>query len=483
MNFRLCIRALGLFLMGVGALMALTLLWRIKFEDLNLVAFVWPILLSWIAGGSMFIFSGRPSGEIGRREGFVIVAMGWVLASVFGCLPFMLGEGMSFTDAFFETMSGFSTTGATVIPDVEALDPGIKFWRSLTHWLGGMGILLLFVAIFPFLGMGARKLFTSEVPGPEKEGFSPRIADTARVLWLIYTGLTVAETVLLMFGGMDLYTALCHSFGTLATGGFSTLNSSVAGFDSAFIDGVITVFMMLAGINFSLYFIAFRGRWKEALTDPELKAYLLFFVLAAGLMALDLKLHGGGQYATAGGALRYSTFQAAAILTTTGYATADFETWPSFSKGILLSLMFVGGCAGSTGGNMKVIRVLVGVRHAWQEVFRSLHPHAVLKVKVGQALDDSLVRSIIGFIGLFLTIFLFGGIALTLLTGKDVLTCFTASIASLGNIGPGFGMVGATQNYAWMPDSAKWLLCFLMLIGRLELFTVLVLFLPSFWRD
>jgi trk system potassium uptake protein TrkH len=376
-------------------------------------------------------------------------------------------------------MSGFTTTGSSILGDIEALPKSMLFWRSLTHWLGGMGIVVLAAAVFPLMGFGALNLIEAEAPGPSVDKITPRTAGTARLLWLIYLGLTVLETMLLMFGGMDLFDALIHSFGTLATGGLSSRNSSIAYYRSAYIDCVIMIFMLLSGVNFSLHYKVFAGKFREVWRDTELKAYALIFFVSAFVIALNLW---GKKYASFGESFRYAGFQTASILTTTGYTTADYDVWPGFSRLIIFLLMFVGGCAGSTSGGVKVIRVLTLFKMAVTELKYLVWPKGVFGIYLnGQYLRKNMVYRIAACVFLYF-MFFFAFTFIMAAGGFSIMTSMSAAIASLGNIGPGFGLVGPSFNYGFLPDYLKWSLSFAMLIGRLEVYTVVILLTPSFWK-
>jgi len=414
------------------------------------------------------------------RDGFLLVTCSWVFASIIGAFPFYLsGVIPSFTDAFFETVSGFTTTGASILADIESLPKSLLFWRSLTHWLGGMGIVVLAVAILPMMGIGGLQLIRAEAPGPTVDRISPRITKTAKILWFIYIGFTILQTLLLMIGGMDLFDSLTHTFGTLATGGFSTKNASVGHFNSAYIDGVITIFMLIAGINFSLHYRMLTGRFNSLYRDTEIKAYLFIFIISTAIIALSLY---GNTYHTIGESLRYASFQAATIMTTTGFATTDYEQWVPFAHTILFILMFIGGCSGSTGGGIKVIRLVILLKQALNEMKLLIHPRGVFALKIsGNMVKKNIVYAVMGFFFLYIMILLIVTFAIAF-DGHDITTSFSTALATLGNIGPGFGKVGPTENYAFYEDYIKWVLSFAMIVGRLELYTVLVLCMPEFWR-
>jgi len=443
----------------------------------------WALLLSAAAtatvGAALYLLTDL-NRTLRAREGFAIVTFGWVAFSTFGSLPYLLhGAIPSFTDAFFETMSGFTTTGATILTDIEAMPHGLLFWRSLTHWLGGMGIIVLSLAVLPFLGVGGMQLFKAEVPGPVADKLTPRITETAKILWGVYMLLSAVEAVLLLLGGMTLFDALCHTFGTMATGGYSTRNASVGAYDSPYIDYVIVLFMFLAGANFSLHYRFLRGQWYIYRRDREFLVYLGIVLVATLLIGGDLILNQNNSIADA---IRYALFQVVSIQTTTGYGTADYEQWAPSSQYILWLLMFIGGCAGSTGGGLKVMRLHLLFKFSLTEFTRLLHPNAVVPVRMRNvAIPREVITNILGFFVIYIFVFALGVFILTLL-GVDILTALGATIATLANIGPGLAEVGPTDNYAFIPAAGKWTLSLLMLMGRLELFTVLVLFSPAFWK-
>jgi trk system potassium uptake protein TrkH len=377
-------------------------------------------------------------------------------------------------------MSGFTTTGATVFSDIESLPHGILFWRSMTHWLGGMGIIVLVIAVLPYLGVGGMQLFRAEVPGPTPERLQPRIAQTAKLLWLVYVGLTAAQAVLYMAGGMGAFDAVNHAFATLATGGFSTRNDSLAAFDSRYIQYVTIVFMYLAGVNFSLHFRAATGRFGYA-RDQEWR-FFTYVVLGATILIVGLNLLASGGGIELEPAVREALFQTVSITTTTGFVSADYEAWVPGGQAVLLALFFVGGMAGSTGGGIKAVRVLLLLKATANEVRKHLHPRAVLLTRIGRKpVREDVLANIVGFVILYLILCLAGAVVLGFL-GMDLMTAIGASIATVGNVGPGFGDVGAVDNYGWMPGSALGFLSFLMLVGRLEIFTVLLLFHPETWK-
>ena len=443
-------------------------------------AFLLASLVAGSLGAVLLGITRRGTLELTHREGFAVVTLGWVLFGVLGALPYWFhGALPSLVDAVFESVSGFTTTGATVLTDIEALPRSLLLWRALTHWLGGMGIIVLGLAILPMLGVGGMQLFRAEVPGPTADRLRPRIQDTAKLLWGVYVGLTAAEVALLMLGGLDLFEAVCHAFATMATGGFSTRNASVGAFDSAYVDAVVTVFMFLAGVNFALHHAALTGRWRRALRSEELRAYALLTVAA---VVVIMAANAGGTYRSIAENLRYSAFQAVSILTTTGFGTADYELWPVVCQILLVLLMFIGGSAGSTGGGMKVSRVLLILKHAVVQLWALVHPRGVRVVKLdGNPVPAAVLQGVLGFFALYLLVTGAGSLGMAAL-GVDPVTSVASVIACVGNIGPGLGGVGPADNYAYLPQAAKALLAFCMLAGRLELLTVFVLFYPSAWR-
>ena len=452
-----------------------------------------------IGGGTWWRFRGEIE-DLRVREGFAIVALAWFVLALVGGLPFVLGGVLdSYTDAFFETISGFTTTGATILggsftPEIEAVPNAFLFWRSLAHWLGGMGIIVLTLAILPILGVGGMQLFKAEVPGPSADKLTPRVRETAKRLWLIYVGITVVE-VLLLLPVMSFFDAVNHAFATMATGGFSTENGSVGQYGSAYIDWVVTIFMILAGMNFALHYRLLRGEAITVVRDTELQVYLAIIVAATVAITLSLwsptmallpnadpVSAGFGGYATLGEALRYAAFQAVSIITTTGFATADYEIWPPLAVAVLFALFFVGGMAGSTGGSVKVVRHVLLFKNSFKEVKQLVHPQAIMPVRLGnRVVSREVMGNVLSFMVLYFGLILFGTLVLGLL-GLDLLSAFGATISCIGNIGPAFGTFGPAENYAHVPVLGKWVLSFLMIAGRLEIFTVLILFVPAFWR-
>lgn len=479
MHIRQIINILGALWVFLGAAMFLSVPMAVYYGDGD----TFSILLSAaITSGVGFLtwLVTRGESDIRVRDGFAVVTFGWITSALFGMLPYILsGSIPDPVDAFFESMSGFTTTGASILTDIEALPHGILFWRSFTQWLGGMGIIVFSLAILPLLGIGAAQLYKAEAPGPTKDRFTPRIRETAKLLWFTYILISVVETALLMVGGMTLFDALCHTFGTMATGGFSTKNASIAHFNSAYFDYVIIFFMVLAGSNFALHFRMFSGDITAHARDKEFKFYIGIMLVFSALFLIIVML---SETVTGGAALRKSVFQVVAIVTTTGYVTADFEQWLPVGQMLIVALMFVGGCASSTGGSMKVIRVVILFKHAVYEIRKLVHPTAVYPVKLGdRIISDDVIKNVLGFFLFYIAIFVIVSIIMTGL-GMDLISGVSATASAIGNIGPALGSVGPTDNYSHLPAAGKLVLNFCMLLGRLELFTVIVLFSRTFWK-
>lgn len=508
MNYRQISRTLGYMLMVLAGAMSTSLIWAFVNGDSTwtVIAFCASVAITFSFGlGGWYV--GRKAQEtIQRREALLVVAVSWLLLGVFGGLPYMLDRAfINPADAYFEAISGFTTTGSTVLTEIEGLSNALHWWRGMTHWLGGMGIIVLFVAIFPHLGVGGKHLFKTEVPGPITEGLKPKIRETSWALWRIYAGFTAVLAALLYALGpneadvvarglspnavMDLHNAIIHAFATMATGGFSTLNASVAGFESVAVDVVITLFMFLAGVNFGLYYAILRGSGKKALRDLELWVYTAVVLVATALITINI-WHTGPpgsaellKHESLLGSLRYAVFQVVGVVTTTGFGTDNFDVWPPLSRLTMVSLMFIGGMAGSTAGGMKVFRFVVifkAIRLRLHEVFR---PAAVQLVKVsGRTVSRDVVNDILVFFALGMFTFIGASLYMTFL-GLDVVTATTSVAATLFNIGPGLERVGSVENFAFIPTSGKVVLSFCMILGRLEFYSLLVLLLPEFWRE
>lgn len=439
------------------------------------------LLVSAILAVIFFIF-GRKKPEnkiIYAKEGLVIVGLAWILWSLFGALPFVLtGSIPSYLDAVFETISGFTTTGSTILTDIEALPKGVAFWRSLTHWIGGMGVLVFVMMITSLDDEHSMHLMRAEVPGPEADKLVPKARSTARILYLMYFILTAAEVEFLLFGGMNFHDALLHAFSTAGTGGFSNRNVSIAYYNSAYIDGVITVFMILFGVNFNLYFLIRLKNWKEALKNEELHAYLGIIVGAVAVVTFNIM----GMYGNIVHAFRFASFQVASVITTTGFCTADFNLWPELSKVVLMCIMVVGACAGSTGGGIKVSRLMILVKSIKLEVRKMLHPKSVAIVKInGKRVGNDTIRSVyIYFISYILVMMV--SILLVSINNFDFATTFSSVLTTLNNVGPGISMVGPVENFHMFSPLSKIVFCMDMLLGRLEIFPYLLLMSPELWK-
>lgn len=429
--------------------------------------------------GLLWPFGSKPR-ELTTKEGFLLVNLCWISLALFGCIPFLTtGYTRSLTDAFFESMSGFTTTGATILRDIELLPKSLLLWRNMTQWLGGMGVIALAVAIFPFTGMGGAHLFKAEVPGPSKDKISSRISDTAKLLWGVYLIFTGVEIVLLMLAGVTLFDSMCITFGTMATGGFAPLNSSIAHFSSAYVHYIIIFFMTLAGINFNLHYWALRGKPRHYFRNPELRLFICIIVGSTIFITLIRSFTGTKPSEEM---MRDSLFQTVSLITTTGFVTKDYELWPAATQILLFLLMFVGGCASSTGGAIKNVRILVLFKYIGAEVKKLFYPHGVFPIKLeGKPVTENLVSNIMAFVLLYILFFIFGTIAVSCF-GMDIVSAAGAVAATLGNVGPGLGTVGPIDNFADVPAAGKWILSFLMLAGRLEIFTVVVLFTGRFWK-
>ncbi|NOZ24771.1 MAG: TrkH family potassium uptake protein [Nitrospirae bacterium] len=481
MNWKTIVNLTGVVVLIVSFFMLLSLAVSVYYEGSDLRALGYSFGVTFCSGMALFLFTRNAKKEdLRHRDGFIAVTFSWVVVTFFGSLPFLFSQTFaSFTDAYFEAMAGFTTTGASVLDDIEGLQKGVLFWRSLTQWLGGMGIVLFSLAVLPMIGGGGMQLFKAEVPEITVDKLRPRIVDTAKALWYIYASLTALAAILYVLGGMSVYDGINHSFTTLATGGFSTRNTSIAYYDSPFIDAVSTVFMFLAGINYTLYFYAFKGDISRFARSDEFRFYLRVTVIAIALLALDLW---GRDYDSLLSAVRYASFQVVSIMTTTGYATADYEKWTYFAQLLLVILMFFGGMIGSTGGGMKQVRILLMFKQAYRELYQLIHPRAVTVLKLeDKFIPKEVLGSIWGFLFLFLIIWVGGTLVMALL-GTDIITAASTVVSALCNVGPALGGAGPAENYAALPQAAKWVLVFCMLVGRLEVYTVIILFIPHFWK-
>jgi trk system potassium uptake protein TrkH len=481
MHFRIITRFIAILSFFLGLSMAAPLLVSLIYKDTSTSALFLSMCITTLI--SIILFISTRTGkdvQLTHRDGVVIVTLGWVMAGLFGTLPYLLSGAIpDFTNAYFESMSGFTTTGASILNNIEGLPKGILLWRSLTQWLGGMGIIVLSIAILPFLGIGGMQLYRAEIPSPVVDKLKPRISETAKTLWKVYLLITAVEVVLLLFGGMSLFDSVCHAFCTMPTGGFSTKNASIAHFNSAYFDAIFIVFMLLAGINFSLHYRMLKGDFKIFGRDSECRVFLLMAAVFTLIVTVNIY---GSVYGSIAEAFRQAAFNVTSIITTTGFVTADYEKWPDLSQLILLGCMFLGGMAGSTGGGMKTMRIMLLIRHGYTELFRIIHPHAVTAVKLGgKAVPADTLSSIWGFFILYIGLFVVASLIMASL-GLDMISAFASVAASIGNIGPGLGMVGPARNFFEIPLAGKWVLAFCMLLGRLEIYTVIVLIAPEFWR-
>ncbi len=481
LNFRIIFKFLGVLLLFCGAFMSLTIPVAVYLNEDTLQGILYATLITVGFGLIGFLSNRKISGqELKKREGFIVVTFGWVIMSLFGSLPYLLtGSIDGLTNAFFETISGFTTTGATIFDDIEALPSSILLWRSLTQWIGGMGIIVLAVAILPILGIGSMQLFSAEAPGLAPDKITPRIADTAKRLWLIYLSLTVLEMSLLQLAGMGLFDAMNHSLTTVSTGGFSTKQASIAHFQSPAIEYIITVFMFLGGTNFILIYWLAKGRVAKLWENEEFRFY------AIGVLVFILVVTSALAFKDAYGleeSFRNAAFQVVSLISTTGYATSDYTLWGSGLTMFAFLLLFSGGSAGSTAGGVKMVRHLILFKNGAAEMRRQMHPNAVIPIRLNsKAIPEEVTRAVLAFIMVYIIVFALGSISLAAM-GLNFETAIGAVATSLGNVGPGIGDVGPAYTFNFLPAAAKWELSFLMIVGRLELFTVLLLFTPYYWK-
>ena len=483
MNYRMIVYIIGQIVRVVGILLLLPVICSLIYNDGGLMAFAIPIAISLVLG-TLCTLKKPADTNIFAREGFLTVGLSWIILSLIGALPFMIsGEIPSFIDAFFETVSGFTTTGASILTDVEALSKSLLFWRSFTHWLGGMGVLVFVLAILPQADTRSVKLMhvmRAEVPGPKVGKLVSKISRSARIMYGIYIGLTAVMVIFLLCGGMPLFDSLVNAFGTAGTGGFAAKNASIAAYDSAYVDWVIGIFMILFGVNFNLYYMILIGQGMQVLKSEELRWYIAIVVGSTALITWNVFQY----YDNAGEAVRYAFFQVASIITTSGFATYDYELWPALSKVILVMLMFCGACVGSTGGGIKVGRIILLLKTGLREIRYMLHPRAVISVKAeGKPVEADVLRGASSFIIVYAMVFTVTLFCIELVEECDLITGFTAVSACLNNIGPGLGEVGPTGNFSGFTDFTKLLLSFNMLAGRLEIFPMLMMLAPSTWRS
>ena len=472
---------MGVIVACVGVSLLMPIGWSIYYDDGMLSRLCLAmILIVGVGLAVFFLFRSKDKTVLTHREGMAAVGLSWFLIALAVSFPYVLcGDFNTFADAIFESVSGITTTGATVLGNVEALPKSILMWRALSQWLGGMGIIVLSLAILPFLGVGGMQLYKAEVTGPFRDKLKPRIKDTASVLWKVYLFLTVAMIILLLLGGMDLFNALCHSFAALATGGFSTWNNSVAHYPSAYIQWVIIIFMFLGGASFSLHYAFLKGDYRAYFRNSEFRFYLGVAVFASLTIAFGLY---GTHYDQIELSIRAATFQVVSLMTTTGFASADYELWSFYAQALLVLLLFIGGSGGSTAGGLKCMRIVLLIKYVYHEIYKLVHPRAVRHVKMGnEPVPPDVLSAVSAFCILYLGIFVIASLILTVL-GIDLATSFTAVATCMGNVGPGLGRVGPVDNFGGLPALSKWILSVCMLIGRLEIYTVLLLFIPEFWR-
>ncbi|WP_350285174.1 potassium transporter TrkG [uncultured Croceitalea sp.] len=492
LNFRIIVHIMGLLLLCNGAFMLFAAFISGFYKDGATLDITMAAIVTLLVGVMAMFYTRGHRKEVKRKEGYIIVTFGWLVMSLSGVLPYIFsGTIPNVTDAFFETISGYTTTGASILNDIESLPKGILFWRSLTHWIGGMGIIVLAIAILPLLGIGGMQLFAAEAPGPGGDKLHPRITDTAKRLWLIYVGYTVAETLLLKLAGMSFFDAANHALATLSTGGFSTKNASVAFWnDQPLIQYIIIVFMFLAGTNFVMSYFAFTGKVQRVLKDEEFRVYTFFiigFTLVAALIVwlqadVVISEYHPQVFGEAESAFRHSLFQVIAIVTTTGFVTADFTNWTPFLTVFFFGLMFLGGSAGSTSGGIKVMRHLLIIKNGILEFKRTLHTNAIIPVRYNnKTVTEHIVYNIIAFFVLYMLLFIIGALVLGYL-GLDFESAIGGAASSLGNVGPALGDLNPVVNFSELPAFGKWWCGFLMLLGRLELFTVLIIMTPYFWK-
>lgn len=494
LNLKLIYRFLGLTAILNGLFMWMAIPFSIYHDE----PAKWGILnagIITVSLGLLLYFFNKPTHKnIQKKEGYLIVTLGWLILSFTGMLPYLLtGSIPNITNAFFETISGYSTTGSSILTDIESMPKGILFWRSATHWIGGMGIIVLTIAILPLLGIGGMQLFMAEAPGPSADKLHPRITDTAKRLWLIYVTLTLAEFFLLKIAGMSWFDAINHAMATMSTGGFSTKNSSVAFWNGMpWVQYIIILFMFIAGTNFVLTYFALKGKIQKVFQSEEFRYYLFGILGISAIIAviilgfqdptLQTSIEHPQTYGKVESAIRHALFSVISVVTTTGFVTADFTMWSYFATAIFFALFFLGGSAGSTSGGVKIVRHIVMLKNSFLEFKKSLHPNAIIPVRYdGKAIGQNIVFNILSFFILYMLIFIMSTVVLAFL-GLDIVSALGAAASSLGNIGPAIGTVSPVDNFAHLSAGAKWFCSFLMLIGRLELFTVLILFTPFFWK-
>ncbi len=481
LNLNIVANLLGILLMINGIFMLLCIPVSLYYQEGGLYPLLFSSLISGAVGVSLWLSNRRSKNNtLGKREGYLIVTLGWLVMSLTGTLPYLLSDSIpNFTNAFFETISGYTTTGASILNDIESLPKGILIWRSLTQWIGGMGIIVLAVAILPILGIGGMQLFVAEAPGLKPDKLQPRITETAKRLWFIYVGLTFLEFVLLNISGMTTFNAINHSFTTMATGGFSTKQASIAYYDTPLIQYIIIAFMFIAGTNFTLTYFGFKGDFRKVWANEEFRVYSLGVLILGVLVSIGIYVISDSGFEKA---FRDALFQVTALVTTTGYVSADYTAWTPSLTIVFFMLMFVGASAGSTAGGVKIVRHLLLIKNGFLELKRQIHPAAIIPVRLNKkAVSQDITYNVLAFIMIYLTIYVVSTFVMGLI-GVDFTTALGSVATSLGNIGPGLGSVGPVDNFGHLPMVGKWFLSFLMLLGRLELFTVLILLTPYFWK-
>lgn len=481
MNSKLIFNIIGIVLIFVSFFMLLPIGVSVIYGQEDTMPLILSFLITFVSGIVFYLLTQKHrKEELRHKDAFIIVTLSWIAVAFFGALPFILSGCIhTFTDAYFESMAGFTTTGASIFTDIEILPKGILFWRSLTQWIGGMGIILFVLAILPLLGTGGMQLFKAEVPEISVDKLRPRIIDTAKSLWFIYAGFTLIMTAFYMAGGMNLFDSVCHSFTTISTGGFSTKNASMAHFKSQLIEYAASIFMFLSGVNFALYFYLLKGNTEKLYKSSEFRFYLTIVSIVIIIITMA-NIH--STYASFSDSFRYSVFQVISVITTTGYVSADYALWSSFAQIVILTIMFFGGMIGSTAGGIKQVRMLLTLKQGYREIYQLIHPRAVTFLKLDEKfLTKEILGSIWGFVFLFIFTFSIATAAMAA-TGADIITSISTVVSAMSNVGPALGDAGPTGNYSSIPIAGKWILIFCMLAGRLEIYTVLILFVPQFWK-
>ena len=479
MNFKTIINILAALLIVMGISMLMPLLISYMYGEPDFSGHLKSSIICFCLGLPIWYIT-RKNRSLSSKDGFAIVSLAWLLVALTGTFPFYFTDSItSFTDAWFESMSGVTTTGSSILSDIEILPHGVLFWRSFLQWIGGMGIIVFTIAILPLLGVGGVQLFKAEVPGPVADKIRPRVKETAKILWMVYIGFTAFETILLAAFGMPLFDAVCHSFTTMPTGGFSTQNASLGAYESNAIQYIVIIFMFIAGANFTLHFRAITGNFKSYSKDSEFLTYFGIIILTSILIFANIN---ASSQSWSHDTFLDSLFQTVSIITTTGFGTSDYELWPFFSQFLIIILMFVGGMGGSTGGGMKIARIILLIKFAATETRRMLHSRAIIPIRIGSRyISEDVIRNTLGFFLIYISIFVLTTLILTMLN-LDFESAIGAAASAIGNIGPGLGDYGPTDNFSLLHPFGKWMLSFCMLLGRLEVFTVMVLFSRTFWK-